>query len=170
MTIHAVGAVESVDAESGVVAVRWEPYSEPRDWYFFTYVAALSRIDSSHRSSGPVSRFIFEGEEQDMDFYLRDDPYWTTRYLRAAGIHWIPWFTRSSRTGSSTYKDDRSELVSMIVGFAQESNPSCRPSWAIRYEDWSKTTDSRYRPLHRHSAFNRGITDDNRQAIIREVR
>lgn len=164
MTIHAVGAVESVDAESGLVAVRWEPYSEPRDWYFFTYVAALSRIDSSHRSSGPVSRFIFEGEKQDMDFYLRDDPYWTTRYPKPPGFTWIPWFEEFADR-LADFQDDRSPLVEIIIEFAADE-PLLHAFLGDEVEEGVKTPIRDIDPFTVFTVFCRGISDENRNNLL----
>lgn len=160
MTIHAVGVVETVDAEAGVVTVRWEPWSEPRDWYFFTYVAALARIDSAHRSSAPVIDFIFNGAPQDLDYYVREDPYWTTRYPHPPDFSWIPWFEEFA-TKLATHQGDRSQLVSMIVEFA-EDEPLLHAFLGDQIEEGTRTPIRDIDPFTVFTIFCRGISDENR--------
>lgn len=164
MTIHAVGVVEAVNAESGVVTVRWEPWSEPRDWYFFTYVAALARIDSAHRSSTPVIDFIFNGAPQDLDYYLWEDPYWTTRYPHPPGFSWIPWFEEFANR-LLAYKEDRSELLSMIVGLAKDE-PLLHVFLEDQAEEGVRIPIRDIDPFTVFTVFCRGISDENRKNLF----
>ena len=164
MTIHAVGLVETVDPEAGTVNVRWEPHSPPRDWYFFTYVAALARIDSAHRSSTPVIDFIFNGAQQDLDYYLREDPYWTTRYPHPPGFSWIPWFEEFA-TKLATHSDDRSELVSTIIEFA-EDEPLLHAFLGDQVEEGVRTPIRDIDPFTVFTVFCRGISDENRRNLL----
>lgn len=83
MKIKAVGTVTRNHDDGRTVDVAWEALAEPREWYFYTYRATISRarVEDDELARRLVA-FTFEGARQDCAFFLAQ-PYWRDRYTDA---------------------------------------------------------------------------------------
>lgn len=83
MKIKAVGTVTRNHDDGRTVDVGWEALAEPREWYFYTYRATISRarVEDDELARRLVA-FTFEGARQDCAFFLAQ-PYWRDRYTDA---------------------------------------------------------------------------------------
>lgn len=162
MTVFATGTVIRVDAEQGRVAITWGP-ANPREWYFYTRWWATWKIDldSSPRARQLID-FAFGGQDQDLDSFLADE-FWADRYAPWPKFSWIP-FYQDFASRLVQFQSDRSGLVS-ILSEAAESEP------LLGYLSHDKYPGGEFGPLEDvdpftvMGTFNRGVTQENRQAI-----
>ena len=82
MKIKAVGTVTKNHGDGRTVDVAWEPLTAPREWYFYTYRATITRarIEDEVLARRLVS-FTFDGVPQDYDFFM-SQPYWHDRFVK----------------------------------------------------------------------------------------
>jgi hypothetical protein len=163
MTIYATGEIRAVNANAGSVSVQWTPLETPRDWYFFTYLATLVRIDLE---KGPRRQelidFCFNNGVQDFDYYLAE-PFWASRYPAPPGFTWIPFY---EECGSKLleYRHDRGPLVQLLLEIAQ-GNALLGYLVEDRFPDGSAGPIVDIDPFTVMGAFNRGLTLENRQQV-----
>jgi 5-methylcytosine-specific restriction protein B len=83
MKIKAIGTVTRNYGDGRTVDVAWEPRAEPREWYFYTYRATITRarVEDEVLARRLVA-FTFEGAQQDYAFFMAQ-PYWRDRFLAA---------------------------------------------------------------------------------------
>lgn len=79
MMIKARGTITQITTNQ--VNVDWDDSFEPREWYFYTFMTAVQRLNPEHRHTKDLERFIFDGEDQDIQKFL-SDPFWA-RYTEA---------------------------------------------------------------------------------------
>lgn len=83
MKIKAIGTVTRNHDDGRTVDVAWEPLPEPREWYFYTYRATITRarVEDEVLARRLVA-FTFGGAQQDYAFFMAQ-PYWRDRFLAA---------------------------------------------------------------------------------------
>lgn len=83
MKIKAIGTVIRNRDDGRTVDVAWEPLAEPREWYFYTYRATITRarVEDEVLARRLVA-FTFDGAKQDYAFFMAQ-PYWRDRYTAA---------------------------------------------------------------------------------------
>lgn len=80
MGIKAVGKITGNPGDGRAIHVQWERVDPVREWYFFTYMAALWKVvPGSSWYADELIAFTFEGQEQDYDRF-RNEPFWRERY------------------------------------------------------------------------------------------
>ena len=79
MAIKATGVVVENLGDRRSLRVRWTPVDPQREWYFYTYRGTVWRVQPDSRWGQPLIRFAFDGEDQDINQFLRN-PYWGERY------------------------------------------------------------------------------------------
>jgi 5-methylcytosine-specific restriction protein B len=86
MKIKAIGTVTKNHGDGRTVDVTWEPLSKPREWYFYTYRATITRarVEDEVLARRLVS-FTFDGVPQDYDFFMAQ-PYWRERFIETGGV------------------------------------------------------------------------------------
>ena len=85
MKIKAIGTVTRNHGDGRTVDVTWEPLSEPREWYFYTYRSTITRarVEDEVLARRLVA-FTFEGTPQDYSAFMTH-PFWRDRFLDVAG-------------------------------------------------------------------------------------
>lgn len=81
MKIKAIGTVTRNHEDGRTVDVAWEALETPREWFFYTYRATLTRarVEDEVLARRLVA-FTFDGAKQDYDFFMAQ-PYWRDRFL-----------------------------------------------------------------------------------------
>ena len=79
MQIKATGIVRENLGDGRHLTVDWTPVEPPREWFFFTYVGTVWKMNPGSWRSDALIRFTFDGEEQDLDSF-RNYPYWRDRF------------------------------------------------------------------------------------------
>ena len=63
------------------VDVTWEPLTTPREWYFYTYRATVTRARTEDEElARRLVAFTFDSAQQDYAFFIAQ-PYWRDRFL-----------------------------------------------------------------------------------------
>ncbi len=80
MKIKAIGTVTRNQGDGRTVDVVWEPLTEPREWYFYTYRFTITRarVEDEVLARRLVA-FTFDGAQQDYAFFMAQ-PYWRDRF------------------------------------------------------------------------------------------
>ena len=79
MQIKATGIVRENMGDGRHLTVDWTPVEPPREWYFYTYVKTVWKVNPGNWLSDALIKFTFDGEEQDIDSF-RSIPYWRDRF------------------------------------------------------------------------------------------
>jgi 5-methylcytosine-specific restriction protein B len=79
MRIKATGMVLDNAGDGRMLKVAWDPPSEPRDWYFYTYRTAIVEADKESENGRRLIDFTFRGAPQDYSWWLAK-PYWLEKY------------------------------------------------------------------------------------------
>lgn len=86
MRIKAIGTVTKNHGDGQTVDVAWEPLTEPREWYFYTYRATITRarVEDEDLARRLVA-FTFDGVQQDYAVFM-SHPYWRDRFTTTEGV------------------------------------------------------------------------------------
>jgi len=167
MTIFATGRVRTVDAATGTIAIDWDPVSPPRQWYFWTGIRALWRVEEDpNTESVRLLDFTFNGAEQDWARLLAD-PFWRDRYPPQPGFSWIPFYTELA-TRLADFRNDRAPLIAKLQGLAA-AEPLLGYLTRDQYPDGSTGPLTDLDPFTVLGTFNRGITDENRRRLASAI-
>src|ERR1700730_3438800 len=79
MRIKATGTVLDNAGDGRTVKVAWDPQTEPRDWYFYTYRTTIVEADPEAEDGRRLIDFTFRGAPQDYAWFLAQ-PYWLEKY------------------------------------------------------------------------------------------
>jgi 5-methylcytosine-specific restriction protein B len=79
MKIKATGTVLDNPGDGRAVKVAWDPLTEPREWYFYTYRTTIVQVDAETENGRRLIDFTFRGVPQDYDSFLVQ-PYWFEKY------------------------------------------------------------------------------------------
>jgi 5-methylcytosine-specific restriction protein B len=79
MRIKATGTILENLRDGRTVKVAWDPPFEARDWYFYTYVAAVVEARADVEDARRLIEFAFRGVPQDYGWFLAQ-PYWVEKY------------------------------------------------------------------------------------------
>jgi 5-methylcytosine-specific restriction protein B len=79
MRIKATGTVLDNLGDGRTVKVAWDPPTEPRDWYFYTYRTTIVEADTESEDGRRLVDFAFHGAPQDYAWWLAH-PYWLEKY------------------------------------------------------------------------------------------
>lgn len=86
MKIKAIGTVTRNHDDGRTVDVAWESLTEPREWYFYTYRATITRARvEDEKLARCLVAFTFDGAQQDYAFFMAQ-PYWRDRFIETDGV------------------------------------------------------------------------------------
>lgn len=173
MAIRATGTITSNHQDGKRVGVAWDPVpAEPREWYFYTHRSTLWRVDPSNWMGSALIHFAFDGEEQDLDAFRRH-PFWKSRYgttddgkSSSIDLEWTRFYIEFA-TRLLKYKDRRAELLEVIRDVAADT-----PHLGYLLSDRQDKVDvaaTDICPFTVMGSFNRGVTNDNRTLIARNL-
>ena len=169
ITIKATGTITENLNDGQYVRVDWTKQEPPREWYFFTHPATVWRVMPGKWMEDGLIAFAFEGKSQEIDRF-RNEPYWRDRFGDAPDKQRFPWTTFYEAVADKllVYRDDRRPLIAGIhkiasglsgLSYLQED----------RFADGSTGPLKDICPFTTMGTFNRGMTDENRNAIAAEI-
>jgi len=169
MAIKAVGTVTANPGDGRRVKVDWTEFDSPREWYFWTHRGTIWRVLPGEWTSDALIAFAFEGKPQDYDQF-RNAPHWRERYGDAPAekrrFQWTR-FYEAVADGMLKHMDDRSRLIEAIHGIAEHVDGLSHLQ--DQFADGTAGPMRDICPFTTIGIFNRGITDENRQAIAGEL-
>jgi len=168
MTIFATGSITAVNAKTGVIDINWNPLEPSRDWFFWTHLKLVWRLDpqGDDDRARQLVEFTFDGVPQDIDSFLASD-FWKGRYLPLPKFTWIPFYEEFA-SKLLRFHNDRAALVAILRRVA-ETEP------LLDYVSHDKFEDGEFAPLIDVDpftvlgTFNRGLTLENRKSIARAL-
>lgn len=81
MKIKATGIVTKNNGDGKTIHVHWTEAEEPREWYFFTHIKNIWKVESNPDNwmNDALIEFTFYNKRQDINRF-KDDPIWKERY------------------------------------------------------------------------------------------
>jgi hypothetical protein len=165
MTIYATGTVRAVDPSMGEIRISWEARTAPRDWYFLTYLKPLVSVDPSDVMRAELVHFLFENGVQNLSLFLAD-PFFGNRYTPQPQFTWISFYeTFANRL--LDFEKDRAPLVQALRRVA-DSQPLLHYLVNDQFASGPGPIED-VDPFTVMATFNRGVTWNNRKAIIKSL-
>ena len=172
MAIKAIGEITENVGDGLQVRVNWQPrFEPPREWYCYTGRASVWRLKKNDWAAQGLTRFAFEGADQDIDRFLRH-PYWARRYSASGDTDsrfgWIVFFQALAdhlRKFRSTR--DRRELVSKLEDLAGK-----RPHLDYIFDPAAgggRQFVADIDPFSVIGTFNRNLGIENRRALAADI-
>ena len=170
MAIKAIGIVIENLGDGKALKVDWEEDTTVREWYFFTSRNTVWKIVPETWARSNLIDFAFHGKEQDIDRF-RNDPYWRERFgddpLVISSFGWTKFYEEmASKLLGFHYRRD--ELIAGIHKISEKSDVVSILN--DQYEEGVIGGPLKdICPFTVMAIFNRGITDDNRKVIAKEL-
>lgn len=168
MKIKAIGEVKDNPGNGHTLKVAWKSFDNPREWYFSTFRNTVHKLSPGNWKTDALIRFAFEGEEQDIQRF-RNDPQWRERFGdiddSASDFGWTG-FYEAIADKLLTFRDRRDELVAGIHGIISKTGGS---ALIDQFSDGTSAPLKDICPFTTIGIFNRGMTDENRKTIAREL-
>lgn len=170
MAIKAIGTVVENLEDGKNLKVDWEASSTLREWYFFTNRNTVWKVIPETALRVDLIDFAFHGKAQDIDTF-RNDPYWCERFgdntKERSSFKWTRFYEEIA-SKLLTFRDRRDELVAGIHKISEKSDVM-----SILNDQYEEGVEGGLLqdicPFTVMAIFNRGITDDNRKIIAREL-
>lgn len=170
MGIKAIGTVTKNRGDGRIVEVDWEPrFDEIREWYFFTNRSTIWRVLPGEWMQDALIDFSFNGKRQDIQRFS-NEPYWRERFGdEPAEQHRFKWaqFYEAVADSLIAYKEDRTELIASIHTIA--SRVDGLSNLQDHFKDGTSGPLKDICPFTAIGIFNRGITEENRKIIARQL-
>ena len=170
MAIKATGTITENQGDGKRVRVDWNaPENPAREWYLHTYQPRAQRVmPGNHWMTEGLIEFAFENKPQDIVRFL-DDPRWRERYGTSPENQRFRWTRLYQAIADKLldYRNDRGSLVQRIHDIAARVK-----SLSVaedRFADGSTGPLADICPFTTIGAFNRGMTDANRQVVAGEI-
>lgn len=170
MAIKAIGTVVENLGDGKTLKVEWEEGFAPREWYFFTSRNTVWKVAPDEWRKVDLIDFTFNGKEQDIDRFC-NHPYWRERFGDSAKeqsrFNWTN-FYEAFATQLLKYRNRREELVAGIHKISEKI--AVMSVLNDEYEEGVK--GGRLKdicPFTVFALFNRGLTDENRHKIAKEL-
>ena len=170
MAIKAIGTVVENLGDGKNLKVDWEADSTLREWYFFTNRNTVWKIIPETALRANLINFAFHGKAQDIDMF-RNDPYWRERFgddtKEDSSFKWTSFYEEIASKLLS-FRDRRDELIVGIHNISEKSDVMSILN--DQYEEGVVGGPLKdICPFTVMAMFNRGITDDNRKVIAKEL-
>ena len=164
MAIKATGTILA-NLGNGRLSVDWTPCEPVKQWYFYTQRETVWRVLPGMWATDALIAFAFEGKPQDIELF-RNSPFWADRYVDREIYGWIR-FYMAVADKLLTYRNRRDELVKGIHAIA--AGKEYVTVLQDRSADGSRMPLTDICPFTVMALFNRGIRDENRTQIAREL-
>ena len=170
MAIKATGTVTENSGDGKTVRVDWSDGEDPpREWYFTTYWKTVHRVTaaSDWKTDGLIG-FAFEGQRQDLERFLHD-PRWRHRYRAEGEERRFGWTSCYQAIADRLldYRNNRQPLIERVHDIATRAVPMS--ILQDRFSDGSTGPLADICPFTTMATFNRGMIDENRQAVAKEI-
>lgn len=170
MAIKAIGTVVENLGDGKNLKVDWEADSTLREWYFFTNRNTVWKVIPETALRVNLIDFAFHGKVQDIDMF-RNDPYWRERFgdntKENSSFKWTSFYEEIASELLS-FRDRRDELIAGIHKISEKSDVM-----SILNDQYEEGVEGGLLkdicPFTVMAMFNRGITDDNRKIIAKEL-
>ncbi|MBT3202419.1 MAG: AAA family ATPase, partial [Phycisphaerales bacterium] len=169
MAIKATGVVTENMGDGRRLRVDWSPLDSPREWYFFTYMKTIWRVLPGEWMPDALIAFAFDDKPQDFHRF-QNAPYWRERFGDAAvGKHRFQWtrFYEAIADKLLAFQHDRTPLVDAIDAIIGRIDAIS--NLQDQFTDGTAGPLKDICPFTVFGIFNRGITEDNRKAIAKEL-
>lgn len=170
MLIKAIGIVKENLGDGRNLKVNWKSDFIPKEWYFFTGRNTVWKVIPETTLRVNLINFAFNEEDQDIDLF-RNDPFWRERFGdEALGKKVFAWtnFYEEMADKLLRFRDRRDELVAGIHKISEKSDVI-----SVLNEQYEEGVEGGLLkdicPFTVMALFNRGITDDNRKIIAKEL-
>ena len=170
MAIKAVGTVVENVGDGQTLKVDWEKDIPLREWYFFTSRNTVWKVVPETWARVNLIDFTFNGKEQNIDRF-RNDVFWRERFgddpLVISSFGWTKFYEEmASKLLGFRYR--RGELIAGIHKISEKSDVVSILN--DQYEEGVIGGPLKdICPFTVMAIFNRGITDDNRKVIAKEL-
>lgn len=170
MKIKASGRVKSNPGDGLGVEVEWEPPTEakePREWFLYTFLGTVWRLQRDNWYSEGLIDFVFHGVPQDLDRF-RNAPYWKERFgdrgdgSKKSTFAWTAFYVEMADR-LMDFRNRRSELLEGIDGIAAKIEQF--PRLQDKFGDDSEGPLVDICPFSVFALFNRSIKEERRKAI-----
>lgn len=169
MAIKAIGTVVENLGDGKTLKVKWEEGFEPREWYFYTGLKTVWKVAPDEWRKADLIDFTFNGKEQDINRF-RNHPYWRERFgdsvKEQSRFNWTS-FYEAFATQLLKYRNHREELIAGIHKISEKI--AVISVLNDEYEEGIKGPLKDICPFTVFALFNRGLTDENRQKIAKEL-
>lgn len=170
MSIKAIGTVVENLGDGKTLKVEWDEGFEPREWYFFTSRNTVWKVAPDEWRKVDLIDFTFNGKEQDIDRFC-NHPYWRERFgdstKEQSRFNWTN-FYEAFATQLLKYRNRREELVAGIHKISEKI--AVMSVLNDEYEEGVKGGPLKdICPFTVFALFNRGLTNENRQKIAKEL-
>ena len=170
MAIKAIGTVIENLGDGNNLKVDREADSILIEWYFFTNRNTVWRVLPETALRVNLIDFAFHGKAQDIDMF-RNDPYWCERFgddtKENSSFKWTSFYEEIASKLLS-FRDRRDELIAGIHKISEKSDVM-----SILNDQYEEGVVGGLLkdicPFTVMAMFNRGITDDNRKVIAKEL-
>lgn len=170
MAIKAVGTVVENVGDGQTLKVDWEKDIALREWYFFTSRNTVWKVVPETWARVNLIDFTFNGKEQNIDRF-RNDVFWRERFgddpLVISSFGWTKFYEEmASKLLGFRYRRD--ELIAGIHKISEKSDVVSILN--DQYEEGVIGGPLKdICPFTVMAIFNRGITNDNRRVIAKEL-
>lgn len=169
LKIKAIGTITRNHGDGRHVDVDWQTDYQGREWYFYTGWTTIWKPDPEKWESQGLIDFAFSGNAQDIDQF-RNAPFWRERFGDNPDPNQRFKWTRFYSAMASAlleHKDDRSRLIAHIHDMGAKFD-------GMQVLKDKSSSGERFPlkdicPYTTFGIFNRGITDENRIMIAREL-
>ena len=170
MKIKAAGRVKSNPGDGLRVEVEWEPPTEakePREWFLYTFLGTVWRLQRDNWYSEGLIDFVFHGVPQDLDRF-RNAPYWKERFgdrgdgSKKSAFAWTAFYVEIADK-LMDFRNRRSELLEGIDRIAARIEQF--PRLQDTFGDDSEGPLVDICPFSVFGLFNRSIKEERRKAI-----
>lgn len=166
MAVKAVGIVTQNMGDGRILKVEWTPFEPPREWFFYTYQPIIWKVTRGKWTADALIDFTFNDQPQDIDRF-RSDPFWSERF--GDDKHRFQWTRFYSAVADKLldYQNDREALVGAIHEISTRVDGLSHLQ--DQFEDGATRPLEDICPFTTFGVFNRGLTDENRIKIAKEL-
>lgn len=168
MGIKAVGTVTHNYHDGKKIAVEWKKVDPIKEWYFFTSRLTIWKVEEKKGwMYKNLIDFTFNNEKQHIEKFIAH-PYWNSRYgeSKEDPYEWTS-FYEAFADALLKYQNNRTELVAGIHNIFTKlkmNNPLIE-----KKKDGTRDYLEDICPFTVFGLFNKGITDENRKKIMKEL-
>jgi len=162
MGIKAIGTITKNHGDGRIVDVDWESHFTPvKEWYFYTSRLTIWRVTPTDWAAEGLIDFTFKNQAQNVDKF-RNAPYWKERFGDTVkAIDHFSWtqFYEAVADRLVKFKNRREELITFMLAIAEK--------YDLSYLKGKQMNDMC--PFTFFGLFNRGMTDQSRKTLAKEV-
>ncbi len=170
MAVKAIGTVVENLGDGKTLKVDWDKESTLREWYFFTSRNTVWEVTPDSWRKMDLINFTFHGKEQDIDRF-RNYPFWRERFgdnmEENSSFSWTRFYEEFANK-LLAFRYRREELIAGIHKVSEKVDAMSVLN--DKYEEGVVGDPLKdICPFTVFAIFNRGLTDENRKIIAKEL-